>query len=63
MQIRLYDAKTQRRPILSFDYGESPIKSLTSGGDGYTVYVGTGNGDLACFDMRMGEHLIIVTVG
>jgi hypothetical protein len=48
---------------MSFDYGESPIKSITSDGDGYTVYVGTGNGDLACFDMRSGEQLNIDTVG
>lgn len=63
VQIRLYDAKAQRRPIMSFDYGESPIKSITSDGDGYTVYVGTGNGDLACFDMRTGEQLSTDTVG
>ena len=57
MQIRLYDMEAQRRPIMSFDYGESPIKSLTLDGDGYTVYVGTGSGDLACFDMRTGKHI------
>lgn len=57
MQIRLYDIEAQRRPIMSFDYGESPIKSLTLDGDGYTIYVGTGSGDLACFDMRTGKHI------
>lgn len=53
-QIRLYDTGAQRRPMLMFDYGESPIKSIAPGGDGNTVYVGSGSGDLACFDMRTG---------
>lgn len=39
---------------MMFDYGESPIKSIAPDGDGNTVYVGTGSGDLACFDMRTG---------
>jgi hypothetical protein len=56
MQIRLYDIGAQRRPTIMFDYGESPIKSIAPDGDGYTVYVGTGSGDLACFDMRTGEN-------
>lgn len=38
-----------------FDYGESPIKSIAPEGDGYIVYVGTGSGDLGCFDMRTGQ--------
>uniref|UniRef100_A0A7I4AKR3 Ribosome biogenesis protein NSA1 n=1 Tax=Physcomitrium patens TaxID=3218 RepID=A0A7I4AKR3_PHYPA len=56
-QIRLYDTGAQRRPMLMFDYGESPIKSIAPGGDGNTVYVGSGSGDLACFDMRTGQNV------
>lgn len=41
---------------MMFDYGESPIKSIAPDGDGHTVYVGTGSGDLGCFDMRTGKH-------
>ena len=28
-QVRLYDTKTQRRPVLSFDFEESPISALS----------------------------------
>lgn len=27
-QVRLYDTKAQRRPVLSLDFGESPISAL-----------------------------------
>lgn len=54
-QVRLYDIGAQRRPVLAFDYGESPIKTVTEDPDGNSVYVGTGGGDLACFDMRTGK--------
>ena len=27
-RVRLYDTKTQRRPVLSFDFGESPISAV-----------------------------------
>ncbi|KAL3677181.1 hypothetical protein R1sor_027129 [Riccia sorocarpa] len=56
-QVRLYDTSAQRRPVLAFDYGEAPIRSVTKDPDGFTVYVGTGAGDLACFDMRTGKLL------
>lgn len=55
-QVRLYDIAAQRRPVLAFDYGESPIKTVTEDQDGYSVYVGTGGGDLGCFDMRTGKQ-------
>ncbi|KAG0624808.1 hypothetical protein M758_2G005500 [Ceratodon purpureus] len=56
-QIRLYDIGAQRRPMMMFDYGESPIKTIAPDGDGYMVYVGSGSGDLACFDMRTGQNV------
>ena len=43
--------------MMMFDYGESPIKTIAPDGDGYMVYVGSGSGDLACFDMRTGKYL------
>ena len=54
-QVRLYDIAAQRRPILSFDFKEYPIKVIREDLDGYTVFVGTGSGDLASFDMRTGK--------
>lgn len=56
-QVRLYDIAAQRRHILSFDFREYPIKVIKEDLDGYTVFVGTGSGDLASFDMRTGKLL------
>ncbi|KAF8408391.1 hypothetical protein HHK36_007541 [Tetracentron sinense] len=56
-QVRLYDISAQRRPIISFDFRESPIKVVTEDLDGYTIYLGTGSGDLASVDMRTGKLL------
>ncbi|MQL98480.1 hypothetical protein Taro_031183, partial [Colocasia esculenta] len=56
-QVRLYDVAAQRRPVISVDFRESSIKAVTEDVDGYTVYVGTGSGDLASFDMRTGKLL------
>ncbi|KAJ0973088.1 hypothetical protein J5N97_021047 [Dioscorea zingiberensis] len=56
-QVRLYDISAQRRPVISINFRESPIKVVTEDLDGYTVYVGTGCGDLASFDMRTGKLL------
>lgn len=59
-QIRLYDISAQRRPTISFDYLEAPIKAVEADSDGYSIFVGTGNGDLASFDMRTGLSVIHV---
>ncbi|XP_010276465.1 PREDICTED: WD repeat-containing protein DDB_G0290555 isoform X2 [Nelumbo nucifera] len=56
-QVRLYDISAQRRPIISFNFRESPIKAVTEDLDGYTIYLGTGSGDLASIDMRTGKLL------
>lgn len=56
-QIRLYDVCAQRRPVLAVDFLESPIKAVEVNSDGYMIFVGTGNGELASFDMRTGKML------
>ncbi|KAG8080434.1 hypothetical protein GUJ93_ZPchr0007g4682 [Zizania palustris] len=56
-QVRLYDTASQRRPVISVDFRESPIKAVAKDPNGHTVYVGTGRGDLASFDMRTGKLL------
>ena len=43
---------------MSFDFRESPIKAVTEDVDGYAIYLGTGAGDLATFDMRTGIMLL-----
>lgn len=52
--MRLYDISAQRRPVISIDFRETPIKAVAEDLDGWTVYVGNGSGDLASFDMRTG---------
>ncbi|MCO5553177.1 hypothetical protein L7F22_006698 [Adiantum nelumboides] len=56
-QVRLYDVGAMRRPVMAFDFLESPIKAVEADTDGNTVFVGTGNGDLVSFDMRSGKLL------
>ncbi|CAJ1950173.1 unnamed protein product [Sphenostylis stenocarpa] len=56
-QVRLYDISAQRRPVLSFDFRETPIKAVAEDIDGYSVYVGNGSGDMASFDIRTGKML------
>ncbi|WCJ36229.1 Transducin/WD40 repeat-like superfamily protein [Euphorbia peplus] len=56
-QVRLYDTSAQRRPVISFDFRETPIKAVTADQDGHTIYVGNGTGDLASFDIRTGKLL------
>jgi len=56
-QVRLYDTALQRRPAISVDFREAPIKAVAADPNGHDVYIGTGIGDLASFDMRTGKLL------
>ncbi|XP_019152207.1 PREDICTED: WD repeat-containing protein 74-like [Ipomoea nil] len=56
-EVRLYDISYQRRPVISIDFREAPIKAVAEDLDGWTVYVGNGSSDLASFDMRTGKLL------
>ncbi|XP_060177960.1 uncharacterized protein LOC132607899 [Lycium barbarum] len=56
-QVRLYDISAQRRPVVSFDFHETPIKAVAVDVDGHTIYIGNGSGDLASFDIRTGKLL------
>ncbi|KAI7752499.1 hypothetical protein M8C21_015850 [Ambrosia artemisiifolia] len=56
-QVRLYDMSAQRRPVMSFDFRETPIKAVTEDEDGNTIYIGNGSGDLASVDIRTGKLL------
>ncbi|KAK6781739.1 hypothetical protein RDI58_019535 [Solanum bulbocastanum] len=56
-QVRLYDISAQRRPVVSFDFRETPIKAVAEDVDGHTIYIGNGSGDLASFDIRTGQLL------
>lgn len=56
-QVRLYDISAQRRPVMSVDFGETPIKAVAEDLDGHRVYIGNGSGDLASFDIRTGKLL------
>ncbi|KAG6476274.1 hypothetical protein ZIOFF_065513 [Zingiber officinale] len=56
-QVRLYDTSAQRRPVMSVDYRETPIKAVCPDLHGYKVYVGNASGDLGSFDIRTGKLL------
>ncbi|KDP30949.1 hypothetical protein JCGZ_11325 [Jatropha curcas] len=56
-EVRLYDTSAQRRPVISFDFRETPIKAVTEDQDGHTIYIGNGSGDLASVDIRTGKLL------
>lgn len=56
-QVRLYDISAQRRPVMSFDFRETPIKAVAEDIDGYSVFIGNGSGDLASVDIRTGKLL------
>lgn len=53
-QVRLYDISAQRRPVLSIDFRETPIKAVAEDIDGYSIYIGNGSGDMASVDIRTG---------
>lgn len=53
-QVRLYDISAQRRPVLSVDFRETPIKAVAEDIDGHTIYIGNGSGDMASVDIRTG---------
>lgn len=50
--IRLYDARAQKRPVISFEYGQWPLKRIAVGHDKNYVYTGDTTGDLHRFDLR-----------
>ncbi|KAK4349684.1 hypothetical protein RND71_032439 [Anisodus tanguticus] len=56
-QVRLYDISAQRRPVVSFDFRETPIKAVAEDVDGHTIHIGNGSGDLASVDIRTGKLL------
>lgn len=56
-QVRLYDTSAQRRPVMSFDFQETPIKAVAEEPDSFNIYIGNGSGDLASVDIRTGKLL------
>ncbi|XP_047501601.1 WD repeat-containing protein 74-like [Penaeus chinensis] len=53
--VRMYDHKRQRRPVVNFEWEESPFTSITSVADTSQVVVGTAHGRMGCFDLRMNK--------
>ncbi|GAQ80659.1 hypothetical protein KFL_000590120 [Klebsormidium nitens] len=53
-QLRLYDVKAQRRPVMVMEYGELPIWSVAEDPSGHVVYAGNSTGDIVSFDLRTG---------
>lgn len=54
-QVRLYDTKKQRRPVLSVDFGECPISVLAPTDNEHVVIVGNNVGTMGSIDLRKGQ--------
>lgn len=54
-QVRLYDTKAQRRPVLNFDFGESPISALAVTDYENVVIAGNTVGTMGIIDLRKGQ--------
>lgn len=54
-QVHLYDISAQRKPVMKFDFKETPIKAVSEDLDGHTIFLGNGSGDLASVDTRTGK--------
>lgn len=63
MQVRLYDTSAQRRPVISVDFRETPIKAVAEDLDGHKIYIGNGSGDLAAIDIRTGMNFMVIQSG
>lgn len=54
-QIRLYDTKVQRRPVLETNFGEYPITALSINNSNHNqIIVGNTHGQMALLDIRKG---------
>lgn len=51
-QIRVYDTRVKRRPILNVDFGEKAVRSMEVMGDGRSVLLSDTIGNLTVFDTR-----------
>lgn len=54
-QVRLYDTKAQRRPVISFDFGQSPVSALAVTDNENLVIVGNTIGTMGSIDLRKGQ--------
>nr|GEY36882.1 WD repeat-containing protein [Tanacetum cinerariifolium] len=52
LDVRIY-GRAQRRPVMSFNFRETPIKAVTEDLDVNAIYFGNGSGDLASVDIRI----------
>lgn len=54
-QVRVYDARVQRRPMLDVEYHEHPITAISLTNGNNTVIVGNSAGYMAELDLRTGK--------
>ncbi|CAI8048464.1 WD repeat-containing protein 74 [Geodia barretti] len=53
-EVRMYDTRAQKRPLLRTEYGGEPITALTMSPDGRYCVAGNSVGELVRFDLRAG---------
>jgi hypothetical protein len=51
-QIRLYDVRAQRRPVMQESWMEEPIQALSTCSRDWHVLAGNNLGELGAFDLR-----------
>ena len=57
-KVNIFDPKAQRRPVLTVEFGENPIKSMCVAPNDNQVLVGNTIGDMALLDFRGKGHVV-----
>ncbi|VDN07534.1 unnamed protein product [Thelazia callipaeda] len=57
-QIRLYDPRTQRRPIKEMEWAEEPLTAMSLCRNDMQLVVGNSRGDMGLFDLRNKIHMV-----
>ncbi|CAJ0587304.1 unnamed protein product, partial [Mesorhabditis spiculigera] len=57
--LRLYDMRTQRRPVMQLKWMESPINAISLSNQDKQIYAGNTHGELGLFDWR-GTRIMLV---
>ncbi|KAM3717584.1 WD repeat-containing protein [Dirofilaria immitis] len=57
-QIRLYDPRTQRRPIKELEWAEEPLTAMSLCRNEMQIVAGNTRGDIGLFDLRNKMHMI-----
>uniref|UniRef100_A0A915Q6F3 Anaphase-promoting complex subunit 4 WD40 domain-containing protein n=1 Tax=Setaria digitata TaxID=48799 RepID=A0A915Q6F3_9BILA len=57
-QIRLYDPRTQRRPVKEMEWAEEPLTAMSLCRNEMQIVAGNTRGDIGLFDLRNKMHMV-----